>query len=77
MTMPNTTTSSASSTATIPGFITVIEAAKILRTTPGALRKRIERGQEKGKYRTVKAGRTILIPNEVMLALFEEQQQER
>lgn len=71
MTIPNTTTS----TATIPGFITVIEAAKILRTTPGALRKRIERGQEKGMYRTVKAGRTILIPNEVMLELFQQFQQ--
>jgi hypothetical protein len=56
--------------AGVPGYLSIVEAARILGKSPGALYMVLYRN--KRRYRTVRAGNAILIPNDTMLALFSE-----
>ncbi len=62
--------------AGVPGYLSIVEAARILGKSPGAVYMILYRNRQ--RYRTVRAaGNAILIPAETAIKLFEEQQQER
>jgi hypothetical protein len=58
--------------SSVVGYLSIQEAARILGKSPGALYMVLYRN--KRRYRTVRAGNAILIPNDTMLALFNAQQ---
>lgn len=57
----------------IAGYVTIAEAARILHKTAASLYMVIYRNRD--GYRTVRAGNTILIPNDTMLQLFAKLQE--
>ena len=71
--MQASTTPDASANAGVPGYLSIVEAARLLGKSPGALYMVLYRN--KRRYRTVRAGNAILIPNDTMLALFSQQQE--
>lgn len=72
MAMQTIDTAEMTPTPSVPGYLSIAEAARILGKTPGALYMILYRNKQ--RYRTVRAGNAILIPNDVMMRLFNEQQ---